>query len=157
IANVGDADQAANSLTVTVNGGASATVNNVTVSGLSISAGGVVTANVVAACNATNASFTLTVTDNASATANATLNVTVTPNTPPTLTYTNQSVAAGGSLTVNPATGPSDNGTISTIVVQSQGTYSGTISVNNSTGVVSISGAKPGGVHTIMIRATDNC
>ncbi len=157
IANVTDPDQALNTLAVTVNGGASATVNNVTVSGISVSAGGVVTANVLAACGATTANFTLTVTDAATATANATLTVTVTANSAPTLTYNNQSVAAGGALNINPATGPSDNGSVSTIVLLSQGTYTGTISVNNGSGVVSISNAKPGGVHTITIRATDNC
>ncbi len=158
IANVGDADQAANTLTVTVNGGASATVNGVTVANLSVNAAGVVTANVVANCTATNAGFTLTVTDSASATANATLNVAVTTNTAPTLSYASpQTVAQGGSLTINPATGPSDNGSISSIVVQSQGTYTGSISVNNTTGVVTLSNAAPAGTHTITIRATDNC
>ncbi len=156
IANVSDADQAANTLTVTVNGSTTATVNGVTVSGISTSVAGVVTANVIASCTATNASFTLTVTDNASASNNATLNVTVTANTTPTLTYTNQSVAAGGTTSISPATGPSDNGSVSTVVVQSQGTYTGTISVT-AAGIVSISNAKPGGVHTIMIRATDQC
>lgn len=157
IANVSDANQAANTLSVTVNGSSSATVNGVTVSGISISAGGVVTANVVASCSATTAGFTLTVTDNASATATATLTVTVTANSAPVLSYGNQSVALGGALTINPASGPSDNGTVSSIIVQSQGTYTGSISVNNSTGVISISGAAPAGTHTITIRATDNC
>jgi len=41
--------------------------------------------------------------------------------------------------------------------VQSKGTYTGTINVNNSSGVVSISNAAPVGTHTITIRATDNC
>jgi len=157
IANVSDANQAANTLSVTVNGSSSATVNGVTVSGISISAGGIVTANVVASCSATTAGFTLTVTDNASATASATLTVTVTANSAPVLSYSNQSVALGGALTINPASGPSDNGTVSSIIVQSQGTYTGSISVNNSTGVISISGAAPAGTHTITIRATDNC
>ncbi|MBK9315806.1 MAG: Ig-like domain repeat protein [Acidobacteria bacterium] len=157
IANVSDANQAANTLTVMVNSSSIATVNGVTVSGISVNAAGVVTANVMAACNATNAAFTLTVTDSGGASANATLNVTVINNTPPVLTYSNQTVAAGGSLTINPATSPSDNGSISSIVVQSQGSYTGTISVNSSTGVISISGAKPSGTHTITIRATDNC
>jgi len=46
---------------------------------------------------------------------------------------------------------------VSSIVLQSQGTYTGTISVNNTTGVVSISNAAPVGTHTITVRATDNC
>src|SRR5207248_6621340 len=51
----------------------------------------------------------------------------------------------------------SDNVSVSSIALQSQGTYMGTISVNNTTGVVSISNAAPVGTHTIVIRATDNC
>src|SRR5207237_4900268 len=83
--------------------------------------------------------------------------VNVTANSGPTLTYNNANVLVGGSATINSATGPSDNGSVSSIVVQSVGTYTGTISVNNSTGVVSISNAAPAGSHTITIRATDNC
>jgi hypothetical protein len=45
---------------------------------------------------------------------------------------------------------------MASVVVQSQGTYTGTISVN-SAGVVSISNAQPTGSHTIAIRTTDNC
>jgi len=41
--------------------------------------------------------------------------------------------------------------------VRSLGTYTGTISVNNTTGVVSVSNAAPAGAHTITVRATDNC
>ncbi len=157
IANVGDAEQAANTLSVTVNGGGSATVNGVTVSGIGVSAAGVVTANVIAACGAFPANFTLRLTDGGGLFAEATLMVSVSGNTGPVLSYNNQSVAAGGSLTVNPATGPSDNGSVTSIVLLSQGSYTGTVSVNNGTGVVSISGAKLGGTHTITIRATDNC
>ena len=82
--------------------------------------------------------------------------MTVNPNTAPTLTYNSASVQVNGATTVNPATGPADNGSVASIVIQSSGTYTGTISVN-SAGVVSISGATPVGSHTITIRATDNC
>jgi hypothetical protein len=157
IANLTDPEQALNTLTVTVNGGASATVNGVTVSGLLVSAGGVVTANIVANCSAANASFSLLVTDSSSATASTTLNVTVTANAPPALSYANQAGAAGGALSINPTSGPSDDGSINSITVQSTGTYTGTISVNNSTGVISLGNAQPSGTHTITIRATDNC
>ena len=90
--------------------------------------------------------------------ATATLNITVNTNTVPTLTYTNPpAVALNGSLNINPATGPSDNGSVSTITVQSTGTYTGTIGVDNTTGIVSVSNAAPAGTHTITIRASDNC
>ena len=103
-----------------------------------------------------NAMFTLEASDG-SLMSMDTLSVTVTPDADPTLTYGNDSVAYNGSTMINPATGPSDNGSVSTIAVQSQGTYTGTISVDNVTGIVSISNAKPAGMHTITIRATDNC
>ena len=77
IATVNDAESGANGVTVKVNGSASATVNGVTVSNISNS-GGTVTADIVAICGASNASFTLTATDGHAATATATLNVTVT-------------------------------------------------------------------------------
>jgi uncharacterized repeat protein (TIGR01451 family) len=158
IANVNDVEDAENTLSVTVNNGASATVNGVTVSNISVSAAGVVTANVVAACGATNATFTLKVTDSDGFSNTAPLTVTVNTNTAPTLSYSSpQTVAFGGSLTINPATGPSDNGSVSSIALQSQGTYTGSISVNSSTGAVSVSNAAPSGAHTITIRATDNC
>lgn len=157
IATVSDADQAANTLTVRVNEGLAATVNGVTVSNLAVNASGQVTADVVAACAATNATFTLMVLDSLNASNTATLTVNVTDNSLPTLSYVAQTVAAGDGLTVNPSAGPSDNGSISNIAVLSQGTYTGTVSVNNSTGVVSFSNAKPGGMHSITIRVTDNC
>lgn len=153
IATVTDAESGNGAVVVTVtsaNPSSGVTISNI------VNTNGTVTADVVANCSATNASFTLQASDG-SLTATTTLNVNVTANSTPTLTYANASVASGGSTTVNPATGPSDNGGIATIVVQSTGTYTGTISVNNATGVVSISGAAPAGAHTITIRATDNC
>ena len=156
IATVSDADQAANTLAVTVNGGASATVNGVTVSGISVNAAGAVTASVVASCAATNASFTLTVTDNQSETATATLTVNVTANTAPTLgSYPASSVAAGGSTTVTPGAAPSDNGTINSLTASAPG-FTGTLSVN-AAGVVSVSNAGPAGPFTVTVTATDNC
>jgi hypothetical protein len=107
--------------------------------------------------NATAAgSYTVVVTASGCASA-ASAATTLTANTPPVLTYQTQTTAFKGALTINPATGPSDNVSVSSIAVQSQGTYTGTISVNNTNGVVSISNAAPVGTHTIVIRATDNC
>jgi hypothetical protein len=78
IATVNDAEDALNTLTVTVNGAASATVNGVTVSSISVDASGQVAASVGAACSASDASFTLRVTDSGGLFAEDTLNVTVT-------------------------------------------------------------------------------
>ena len=153
IATVNDTESGAGAVVVTVT--SSNPSNGVTISNI-VNTGGTVTADVVASCSATNASFTLQASDG-NLTATDTLNVTVTANPAPTLSYNNASVNLNGSTVVNPATGPSDNGTVSTIVLLSQGTYTGTISVNNLTGDVSISNAAPVGSHTITIRATDNC
>jgi hypothetical protein len=152
--------QAPNALTATVsndgaNFGASATLNGVTVSSLAVAADGTVTASVAAGCAASDASFTLQVVNDKNQAATAALNVTVTANPPPTLSYSNVSVSAGG-LTTNTPTLAMDQGSIASYAVQSPGSYTGTISVNAS-GVISISNAAPVGTHTITIRATDNC
>jgi hypothetical protein len=160
VANVSDLEDAENTLQVRANGGTSATVNGVTVANLLVNAAGVVTADVTAACGATTAGFTLSVTDSAGASATAALTVTVNANTAPSLSYGSpQSVAVGGSLSVNPAAGPSDNGTITSIVVQSisPNIFTGTITVNSANGIVSISNAGPQGTYIVTIRATDNC
>jgi hypothetical protein len=90
IANVNDNGQAAGTLAVIVNGGASATQNGVTVNGISVSAAGVVTANVVAAAGSADASFTLTVTDNTGLSERATLPVIVLSQCPGTGTWNQQ-------------------------------------------------------------------
>jgi hypothetical protein len=79
VATVSDPDQAADTLEVTVNGSASATINGVTVSNITVNDSGEVSADVVAACGASNADFTLRVTDGNGLFAEATLDVTVTP------------------------------------------------------------------------------
>jgi hypothetical protein len=76
---VNDIEDPRNTLTVTVNGAASATVNGVTVSSISVNPEGLVTAVVGAESGASSASFTLQVTDTGGLFAEATLNVTVTP------------------------------------------------------------------------------
>jgi len=84
IAIVSDPNQPANTLIVTVNGALSATVNGVTVSNI-LNVMGVVKADVVAACGASNANFTLKVTNSAGEMATDTLRVLVSDTTPPTL------------------------------------------------------------------------
>ena len=88
IATVNDAQDAPNTLSVTVNGGTSATVNGVTVTlnPTAPNASGQVFADVVAACAATTANFTLRVTDSCGLFTEATLTVTVNPdNQPPAI------------------------------------------------------------------------
>jgi CSLREA domain-containing protein len=158
ITTVNDADQSEETLVVTVNGGASATVNGVAVSNIAVDASGNVTADVVASCTATNATFTLTVTDSVGASSNATLTVNVTPNTPPTVgTYSATNLPSGGGTTVTPSVAPGDNGSITGASATASGAFTGTLSVNSATGVVTISNANPGGSFTVSVTFTDNC
>jgi hypothetical protein len=129
--------------------------NGVTISNI-INSDGIITADIVASCGASTATFTLQASDGSS-TVSDTLNITVTANIGPTLTYQNQTVLLNKALTIDPATGPSDNGRVSSIVTQSSGTFIGDISVNGATGTLFITNAGPAGTHTITIRATDNC
>ena len=75
IATVNDPNQTANTLNLTVNGGATAIVNGVTVSNIAINTSGAVSANISAATGATAAGFTLRVTDSQGLFASTTLNV----------------------------------------------------------------------------------
>jgi hypothetical protein len=129
--------------------------NGVTISNI-VNTNGSVTADIVAACAATNATFSLQATDGSS-TATGTLTVTATANTAPTLTYsTPQSVAFNGSLNVSPATA-ADNGSITAYSLVSVSPALTTAPTVNASGVVAITNARPPGSHVITIRATDNC
>jgi len=152
VGTVADAQTAAGSLTVTQIGGGTAT--GITVGGITNTAG-TVSATLAASCSAVAGTVRFQVSDG-SLTGTGDLQLNVNANTAPTLTYANQTVAGGGGTTINPATGPSDNGSVSSVVLQGTGTYTGTISVN-AAGVVTISNAAPIGTHTITIRAVDNC
>jgi CSLREA domain-containing protein len=156
IATVGDGETAAGSLTVT----ATTTPTGITI-GTITNTNGTITAPVTAECAAItgNNTVVLTVTDGGGASSTANLTVNVTANDPPTLTYNNASVNGGTASTVSPATGPSDNGSLASIVVQSvsPSTSPATITVNNSTGVVTVPNNVPAGSYTVTIRATDNC
>jgi hypothetical protein len=130
------------------------TSNGVTVSNL-VNTNGTVTADITTDCAATSASFSLVVSDNRDGMASAILTVSITPNTAPTLTYADQSARVGGSLTVTP-TLAMDNGTVA-FALHSLGSYTGSLSVNSQTGVVTLSNIKPTGSSVITLRATDNC
>jgi parallel beta-helix repeat protein len=151
VGTVSDGQTAAGSLTVTQIAGGSAT--GIIVTGIT-NTGGTITAMVSASCTATAGTVRFQVSDG-SLTGTGNLQVNVTNNSAPTLVYANTTVSLSGSTTNSPTTA-TDNGAITAYVVQSQGTYTGTISVNAS-GVVSFSNAAPVGNHTITIRATDNC
>ena len=151
IGTVADAQTPAGNLTVTQIAGGTAT--GITVTGITNSSG-TVSAVITASCTAIAGTVRFQVSDG-SLTGTGDLTVNVTANTAPTLSYGAASASAGGSTINSPATA-TDNGSITGYAVQSQGTYTGTISVSAS-GLVSISNAAPVGSHTITIRATDNC
>jgi hypothetical protein len=159
IATVMDAQDAEQNLAVTVNGAAGATVNGVSINNLTVNTAGQVRANLAASCTATNASFTLTVTDSAGATANATLNVTVTANAAPTVgNYSNTLVAPGGTTTVTPSAAPADNGSIASIrATATPNFFTGTLTANTATGALTISNANPVGGYNITVTVKDNC
>ncbi|HMY72353.1 MAG TPA: choice-of-anchor Q domain-containing protein, partial [Blastocatellia bacterium] len=160
IAIVSDADQTGVSLMVTATPltGTGVTISNLTVVPTVLMSTGEVGADVTASCTATNSTFTLTVTDNAGETAIAILTVNVTPNSPPTLgVYPATNIATvGGSATVTPSAAPTDNGTIAALTAAAPG-FTGTLTGNPSTGVISVTNAGPSGSYTVTVTATDNC
>ncbi len=153
IGTVSDAQSPAGSLVVTAIAGGSAT--GITVGAITNNAGGV-SAQLQADCNATAGTVRFQVSDGA-LTSTGDLGINVNFNPAPVLGYTAQSVNQGAALTINPSSGPADNGSITAIAVQSAGTYTGSVSVNPSSGVITLGNAQPVGTHTITIRATDNC
>ena len=143
------------SVTIAVSQIAGGTATGVSASGLSIS-GDDLLGTLVAGCAATSGTLRFRANDGLSV-GDYDLNVILAQNPPPTLGYPTVSVNQGLSTTVAPNSGPSDNGSVTLINILSNGTYSGTSSVNSSTGVLSLGNAGPAGTHTITIRATDNC
>lgn len=144
IANVSDAEDAENNLTVGIIG--PATVNGVTISGISVDSAGGVTATVAASCTATNASFTLQVTDSGSLSATATLNVTVTlETTPPTIN------PVPNIVTVLPANSTATSMAVTYGVISASDNCSPpTLSVNPPSGSIF-----PVGTTTVTVTATD--
>ncbi|MBS1789356.1 MAG: DUF11 domain-containing protein [Acidobacteria bacterium] len=153
IATVNDAETPPGNIVVTVSN-----VPGITITGITNN-GGMISANVTTDCSAAIGanSVGIQVLDGSGGVLNTTLTVNVTANTPPTLSYNSpQMVPAGGSLTVNPAAVPTDNGTFN-ITLLNTGTYTGGITVNPTTGAVMLTAAAPVGMHIITIRSTDNC
>lgn len=131
-----------------------------TASGISVAAitnnAGSVTAAVNASCLATSGNVRMQVSNGSIATFGDLL-VDVTPNTAPVLQYLSQDIGLAGSAAIPPSLGPSDNGTILSVFVASPGTFAGNISINPTTGVVTVSNASPAGNHLIAVSAIDNC
>lgn len=123
---------------------------------------GQVQANLRAACSLAPGSYPdsvfLTVANPGGLASQVTLPLTVTSNATPTLgNYLTTNVALAGSVAVTPDAAPADTGSTPTLDVTASINFTGSLSVNQTTGVVTISNAAPLGTHTITITATDNC
>lgn len=89
----------------------------------------------------------------------ASLTVNVTANPPPVLgAYPAPApLLAGASVEVTPSAAPADNGSLVSVVASVPGAYTGSVSVNPTTGVVMLSNVRPAGTFTANLTATDNC
>lgn len=154
IGTAGDAQQAADTLTFHISNGG--VLNGVHVNFTQIQATGEVMANVVADCNATNATFTIGVSDTQNALTSVPLTINVLPNQPPGLSYNSATVLLGSSNSLNPASGPSDVSYTLGLQSVTPNSFTGTFNVLPS-GVVQVNNAGPLGTYQVVIRATDNC
>lgn len=157
VGSVGDQDDPASSLTVSV---ISENPSNGVNFGL-FTFGGPLQAFVTASCTATNASFTLKVTDPGGKSATGTIDVTVTNNDPPVMAYLPPpSVPVGGSINVSPTGPPTDPDgifapSIGTPTISPAG-FNGAVTVDQL-GVVKITNATPPGLYNIKVPVTDSC
>ena len=158
IANVNDPEDPPTALTLSL-APVSGSGVTMTLSPTMANASGTVTAILTASCMATNSTFNLTATDTNGLSTTSLIMVTVVPNAAPTLSYPSPvAVGAGGGTTIFPASGPTDTGGIASIVVQSNGGFPGSLTVNGTTAVVTISGAPmTAASYNVIIRATDTC
>jgi len=149
-----DAETAVGSLSVTqITGGTAVGVSATSI----VNSVGAISAAVEASCTATPGTLRFQA-DDGSLMGAGDLQITISTNAAPVLTYAaSTNFNLGADSTISPATGPGDNGTVSAITVLSFGTYSGGISVNGSTGVITLTSTAPAGAHSITIRATDQC
>jgi CSLREA domain-containing protein len=140
-------------VTATPVSGTGVTINSISVDGL-----GNVNASVAAGCAATNSTFTLRVTNSSNLFVEATLTVNVTANSAPVLAYSTQTVAFGTTPSFDPADGPSDNGSLGPIGLTSVTPNTGlALSVNPTTGVVTVTSATQPGSYNVVISVSDNC
>lgn len=151
IATVSDTQTSAGAIAVTVT--TANPLNGVTISNI-VNNNGNVSANVIAACGASNASFTLRATDGGGQSTTATLNVNVSANTAPSLAYPTAGLISGSTGSLTPTVN-SDNGSMTYDLVVSpeylpapQMQANGAITVNNTRGQ---------GAYNFTVTATDNC
>ena len=126
-----------------------------------VNTNGNITADIAAACSATLGTNTVVIkaTDGKSLNQTANLDINVTANPLPTLgNYANSSVVVGCKLILTPDAPPADNGSVQSVMASGSGGFSGIITVDAPTGVVTITDNGPvGGPFTITVTVTDNC
>ena len=123
-------------------------------------ASGYVTASIGCSCGTWtgDAKAELNVIDGSSAVGVSTITVTKTANTAPSIgRYPVTSITAGGSKTVYPQVAPSDNGTFTISASVAPSGFTGTISINQTTGAITFSNVGGVGTYTVTVTVTDNC
>ncbi|HEX9001860.1 MAG TPA: putative Ig domain-containing protein, partial [Blastocatellia bacterium] len=134
---------------------------NAQATGVNPSAAGEVIAAITTPCDATAGPINLflRVTDSGGRMDTKPWMLTIIPNPSPVLGYNPATVIAGTIPTINPATGPSDNGTINPLLLQSLSPNNGglAVSLNAATGTLTVLSAALAGNYTVTISATDNC
>lgn len=156
IANITDANQASNTLGITINGqpispSPTVSVNGVTISNLAITPAGALTADVAAACGATSATFTLAATDNCgAATLPTALTVTVNP-APAAMANAgmDQVMCSTGATTTFTLAGSAANGAAAWSVV------SGPVSITNPGALNSTAVFTGAGTATLRLTVTN--
>ncbi len=154
LATVTDAETIPNNLIVTANAPAGISVSNIT------NTNGTITASLAASCTVQPGAnnVVLTIRDGGMAVTTATFTVNVTANAPPALSAypAPAAINVGTGTTITPSNPPSDNGTITSLTATATG-FAGTLAVNATTGVITVSNARLGGTFGIVVTATDNC
>jgi hypothetical protein len=133
---------------------------NANAAGRNPTAAGEVSAALTTPCDATVGPLNLylRVTDADGQTDTKPWTLTITSNPPPVLSYHAQALVAGTTLTINPAAGPSDNGTVGPLVLQSVVPATGlALSLNPVTGQLVVTGATLAGSYAVPVAASDNC
>ena len=164
VATVGTASSVNDPLSVSVSDLPYGITINPSISAGSITLGGLADCRVVTTLSSRTYPITLTVTDSAGSTTSGTVNVVIQPNPTPTLgSYSASNVTRGNSIVVSPGAPPADANnnlppapfTVTPTVVPG----GGTISIDQSTGAVTIattSGSSTGAI-PIRVSLADSC
>ncbi len=125
-----------------------------------VNTNGTITADIAALCGATPGinTIVLKATDGKTLETTANLDINVTANSAPTLgDYASSDLVITCKLFVVPDAAPADNNSVANVTAVASGAFTGTVSVDPATGIVTIGNAGPLGPHTFTVTATDNC